>query len=130
MDRCGSWDIDRSGSGDVLASKDRHQKGTLAHSESCGCEVAIPADNREATFELRKDQRIEIRSNDISLLRLGQPLLGTFSLNVILHPRECKSCGVFFGSQRAGQQLTFQTLEFDHYTSCLLYTSPNPRDRG
>ena len=85
--------------------------------KAADAKLLFPADNREATFELRKDQRIEIRSNDISLLRLGQPLLGTFSLNVILHPRECKSCGVFFGSQRAGQQLTFQTLEFDHYTS-------------
>ena len=76
--------------------------------------LLFPADDPEATFELREDQRIEIRSNDISLLRLGQPLLGTFSLNVILHPRGCKNYGVFFGGQRVGQQLTFQTIEFDH----------------
>ena len=79
--------------------------------------LLFPADNPEAAFKIREDQRIEIRSKDISLLRLGQPLLGTFSLNVILHPRECESCGVFFGGQRVDQQLTFQTLEFDRDTS-------------
>ena len=82
-------------------------------------QLLFPADDREATFKLREDKRIEIRSNDISLLRLGQPLLGTFSLNVILHPRESKSCGVFFGGQHVGQQLIFQTLEFDFDTSSL-----------
>jgi len=90
------------------------QKSNWRTLSAVDAKLLFPADDPEATFKLREDRRLEIRSNDISLLRLGQPLLGTFSLNVILHPRQCKSCGVFFRGQRAGQQLTFQTIEFDH----------------
>jgi len=90
------------------------QKSKWRTLSAVDAKLLFPADDPEATFKLREDRRLEIRSNDISLLRLGQPLLGTFSLNVILHPRQCKSCGVFFRGQRAGQQLTFQTIEFDH----------------
>ena len=93
------------------------QKGRWRTLNAVDEKLLFPTDDPEATFELREDQRIEIRSDDISLLRLGQPLLGTFSLNVILQPRQCKSCGVFFKCERVGQQLTFQTIEFDHVPS-------------
>lgn len=76
--------------------------------------LLFPPNDREATFDLRKDGRIEIQSKGISLLRLGQPLLGTFSFNVILHSRKSKRCGVFFASQRVGQQLSFHTIEVGH----------------
>ncbi len=82
--------------------------------EAVDTNLLFPADDSAATFEIREDGRIEMRSNEISLLRLGQPLLGTFSFNVILHPRENKSSGVFFAGQRVGQQLTFQTIELGH----------------
>ncbi len=90
------------------------QKARWRTLEPVDANLLLPTDDSTATFEIRKDRRIEMRSNDISLLRLGQPLLGTFSLNVILHPRKNKRCGVFFAAQRVGQQLTFQTIEIGH----------------
>ena len=73
-------------------------------------ELLFSAGDPEATFELLEDQRIEIRSSDISLLRLGQPLRGTFSFNVVLHPQNCNSCGVFFQG-RGDQKLSYYTIE-------------------
>ena len=74
-------------------------------------ELLFSTGDRKATFELSEDQRIEIRSSDISLLRLGQPLLGTFSFNVILHPQNCNRCGVFFQGCRSAQRLSYHTIE-------------------
>jgi len=73
--------------------------------------LLFPMDDRSATFKALDDQRIEMQSTDVSLLRLGQPLLGTFSLELSFDPRKCEGAGVFFRGQRVGQVFTFQTLE-------------------
>ena len=76
--------------------------------------LLFSVNERSAKFKVLDDERIEMQSDGIALLRLGQPLLGTFSLHLSLDFQEFASAGVFFRGQRIGQSLTFQTLELDN----------------
>ena len=79
--------------------------------------LLFPVNDPSATFSVLDDQHIEMRSTGVSLLRLGQPLLGTFSFDVSLDPQKSEGSGVFFRGQRVEQSITFQTLEFGHESS-------------
>ncbi len=76
--------------------------------------LLFPVNSRSASFKVLDDQRIKMQSAGISLLGLGQPLLGTFSLDLSLDLQDSGAAGLFFRGQRVEQSLTFQTLEVVH----------------
>ena len=65
--------------------------------------------------DVLSDDRIQVVSEDLTLIHLGRPVVGSFAFRVSLHLHERQSCGVFFQGQRTHSEESsayhFQTIE-------------------